>query len=98
MLAFEPWPIPNPSVMAVELDGTADHVELRVYSPAMDLESVVDSGPCVPGWNEIPMPAGWMAKAPNGVYFVRVAAWLDGSVSEPFKPSTFVLLRPSAAP
>jgi len=79
--------------VAVELDGRADSLRLRVYSVAENCEAEVDSGPAPQGWSRVSLPATFLRSAPNGEYFVVVTASRGGAVSLPAKPARLVFLR-----
>lgn len=93
ILALQPCPNPNPEQVAVELDGRADSLRLRVYSVAENCEAEVDSGPAPQGWSRVSLPATFLRSAPNGEYFVVVTASRGGAVSLPAKPARLVFLR-----
>jgi hypothetical protein len=73
-------PNPNPSVIAVDLEGSADGIQGTLFSVA---EVVVDRfqwGPQPSGWSRLPLPAAFRS-LPDGVYYLRLQAVRDGIVS-----------------
>jgi hypothetical protein len=57
----------------VLLDGPADRVTLKVYTPAWVLVGESEAGPLSKGWGRVPMPIG-LAQAPRGLYYFSVQA------------------------
>ena len=76
----------------MDLSAPADKVEVRVYSVALALIAVADSGPVQAGWVEVSLPAVWAATLPNGLYYVRATA-TSGSRSAPSKSYKMLVLR-----
>jgi hypothetical protein len=68
-----PVPNPNPNSVAVDLDGRAASITLRVYSSSFVLVSVNTVGPLGPGWVQVPLDPGFLRQAQNGTYYYRVS-------------------------
>jgi hypothetical protein len=89
-------PAPNPSngtgCVAVELNGPADSVVLRVYSKAMVCIGFSSIGAQAPGWTKVPLPLE-MALQPDGLYYYQVKSIRQGA--ENLEPGTgkFMVLR-----
>jgi hypothetical protein len=79
--------------VAVQLDGPADKVSLRLYSLAETRVLDIDAGAAAAGWVQLSLPAGWSAGLRNGVYFVRATAYRGAAASAPCAPARLVLLR-----
>jgi len=67
------WPNPNPLAALVYLEGPADRVTLKVYTPAWVLVGLSENGPLAKGWGRVPMPSE-VAQAPRGLYYFSVQA------------------------
>ena len=93
VLAAVPLPDPDPLSVMVQLNGPADSVELRLYSPAMTLLGKVQSGPCITGWNNIPLPGDWLSAAPHGLVYLDCRALRGGQRSLPVAPARFFRTR-----
>ena len=87
-----PVPNPNPAALKALLEGPVDSIELRVYTPAMVCAGTVAGGAESQGWATVPLPADFVAAAPNGVYFFRMTARRGGSESKSVQ-GTFMVLR-----
>jgi len=71
---------PNPTALAVQLKRGVDKLTLKIYSAAMAVVAQQELGSCGPGWQTLPLPAAFLAQAPNGTYyFVVVAQSASGS-------------------
>jgi hypothetical protein len=67
--------------MAVRLEGGAEWIEARFYSPAFTLlERERVPGPYVSGWNRVSFPGGDL---PPGLVFYTLIAGRSGRVSVP---------------
>jgi len=73
ILKAMPVPNPNPNSVAVDLDGRAASITLRVYSSSFVLVSVNTVGPLGPGWVQVPLDPGFLRQAQNGTYYYRVS-------------------------
>jgi hypothetical protein len=68
-----PAPNPNPVGIYVKLDGQADEIRARVYSPGMKcVGQMAITGNFKQGWNLARLPEAWSSKLPNGIYFVSL--------------------------
>lgn len=86
-------PNPNPAFVAVQLDGPADEVVLRIYSAAETCLAVVSSGPSSSGWMQVALPKAWSNGVANGVYYLRVEARRGTIRTMPVKPARAYLVR-----
>lgn len=93
VLVCQGVPNPDPLTVAVQLNGPADQVELRLYSPGMTLLAKLNVGPLAGGWTQIPLPAEWINAAPHGLAFVTVQAKRQAQRSLPFVPTRVFRLR-----
>jgi hypothetical protein len=93
ILSQVPVPNPNPKSLALLLDGSADGVEVRVWTEAFVLVAEGWSGPVDAGWNRVPFPAGFPGSVPPGLYYVTVQATRGASVSPPIAPARVLELR-----
>jgi hypothetical protein len=93
ILGLRPYPNPNAHGVAVQLEGPADKVTLRLYSLAETRVLDVDSGAASPGWVQLNLPVGWASGLRNGVYYVRATAYRGAVASAPTAPARLVLLR-----
>jgi hypothetical protein len=89
ILAVQPRPQPNPSSLAVKLNGNADALLFDLYSANLVRQQVQLSGTFGPGWNQVAVD---LKGVPNGVYFYRLEARRGGARSSPAK-GTLVLIR-----
>lgn len=79
--AGSPWgvlkavaePNPNPACLRVLMEGPADAVEWRVYTPALACAAQGRGGPVAAGWNRVPLGAELDGLA-SGLYHVQVRA------------------------
>jgi hypothetical protein len=72
------WPQPNPRWLAVKLQGNAERLEVRLYSPAWILFERFEAGPLTKGWNQLPLPDA----AARGLQYFKVCAVDAGRRSE----------------
>lgn len=69
-----PVPNPNPKALAVNMEGPADGVTVRIYTKAFFQVLVFSSPPLGVGWSQIAVP-GSIQNLPNGVYYVQIQAF-----------------------
>jgi hypothetical protein len=86
-------PNPDPSSLAVLLEGDVDRVELRVYGVSMACLGRADSGPQRQGWAWVPLPAAFAAAAAPGCYFYRVLSYRSGQACAKPMVGTFMVIR-----
>lgn len=93
MLEALPFPNPNPKSLAVNLAGPADHVEFRIYTPALiRVRTLSVAGNFHPGWNQVSLGNLFDGIA-SDVYFVQVRADRDAAQSSPVLTRVFLLNR-----
>ena len=85
-----PAPNPNPSAVAVHLDGTVKELRLKIYTRAFTLMAQETYGPARAGWTSLPLPQAFLSTAPNGAYYFMVTA---GDVSSLRAKGRLVLNR-----
>lgn len=94
--AHQAWPQPmtlRGGYVSVKLQGPADRLRLKLYTPAMVLVAEVDGPGRGPGWGRLTLgPALWQGMAP-GLYFYTVAAELGSVHSAPVAPGRILLVR-----
>lgn len=73
------FPNPNPLSLALELEGPADQLNLKLYSRAEVLVYSLDGGPAPAGWSRLPLPAGWEHDLANGAYYGVLQASRHGA-------------------
>jgi len=66
-------PNPNPDSVEIQLAGSAEAVQLSLWSSAMVRVLQTSSGACGPGWCRLPLPESYAA-LPRGLYFYEVQA------------------------
>lgn len=93
ILACQGAPNPDPVAIAIRLNGPADQVELRLYSPGMTLLAKLSVGPLPGGWSQVPLPSEWVSAAPHGLSFVTAQAKRQAQRSLPFPPSRVFRLQ-----
>ena len=87
---------PNPNsggwVQAwVQLKGSADKVQLRIYLPSMVLRQQLElPAPMQAGWNQGALDLGGL---PNGLYYVKAVACRGGEKSPPSPALRLVVAR-----
>ena len=84
-------PAPNARELAVQLEGRADALELRLYTADLALLAISNSGPDGPGWLRVALPPAWK-EAPNGTYFYVLRA-RRGVAQAPAHKGVLVLVR-----
>jgi len=72
ILNMQAMPNPNPHSIAINLAGSADSVELAVYTPSMVKVSATTTGPMEPGWNRIPVAS--LLQGERGLLFLVAVA------------------------
>ncbi len=85
-----PWPNPNPQAIAFELEGPADRVSLKVYTPAWVLVAAEESGPVSAGWNRIAWPRA-LQGAPKGLYYFVLKAQQGARQARPRQGRCYLL-------
>lgn len=88
-----PVPNPNPTSFELLLSGPAEETELRLYTSAEVCVVVIKGPACRAGWCSVPMPAEWLARAPNGVFYARAWAKQGGRSSRPSGVAKLIILR-----
>ncbi len=89
-----PVPNPNPGVFAVDLEGPADQVTLRLYSKAMDCVLVLPiPGAYQAGWNRVPLPAGWSGGLANDLYYAVLESRQNGLSRQARHPVLIDILK-----
>lgn len=90
------WPDPLvPGIqgwVSFKLEGPADQVTLRIYTPAMVCVGSAQSGASLPGWGRLAMPAATTALH-SGLYYYEVRAQRGESMSRP-AIGRMVILQP----
>ena len=77
------FPDPNPLAFAVDLDGAADGLELKIYSDAEALVAKAEGTGRSGGWSQLPLGPAWANGLSNGTYFARLVARRGGLASAP---------------
>ncbi len=93
---LEAWAVPNPDprALAVDLDGQADSIGCRVYTQAMVCAASTEMpGHWRPGWNRVPLPAGFMAGLADGLYELVVTSDGTGGERACPRPLAVMILR-----
>jgi beta-glucanase (GH16 family) len=85
-----PVPNPNPNSLAVELNGPADAVNVRVFTKALVLALEFSRPGLAAGWQRISVPGGWQ-NLPSGLYYVQVQAIRGQAVSRAVVTRAMVL-------
>lgn len=67
-------PNPNPSQIAVLLEGRTQVLSLRIYGQSMRMLAHADAGPVGPGWVSMPLPPEFPSQASGGTYYYRVSS------------------------
>ena len=81
IVAAAPIPNPDPNVLAVEMAGPGDGVEMRVFTVALVLTAQEQKNiPLGIGWNEVPLGDLFRSLAP-GPYYVQVRASSGAAIS-----------------
>ncbi len=94
ILQAVPVPNPNPGVFAVDLEGPADQVTLRLYSKAMDCVLVLPiPGAYQAGWNRVPLPAGWSDCLANDLYYAVLESRQNGLSRQARHPVLIDILK-----
>jgi hypothetical protein len=93
VLSFQAWPNPDPNAFAVQLDGAADEIEIRIYTQAETCVGVFRGSSAQAGWNQVPLPVGWANDLAHGLYFARSTARRGSLISPPVRATKMVLLR-----
>jgi hypothetical protein len=88
--------VPNPNAGALYglLDGSADALDIRVYSSALVRIATFEvSGAFAAGWNRIPLPAAWDLGLPNGIYYVQALPRRQGLTGFGAAPAKLYVAR-----
>ncbi|MES2201679.1 MAG: glycosyl hydrolase family 18 protein [candidate division FCPU426 bacterium] len=93
ILGAWPLPNPNPSIFRVRLDGAVDSLQLEIYTEAMQVVVSTAAGPFSSGWQNMAVPADFLASAPNGVYFYRLISKSGGSDGSVRPKGKLLMLR-----
>ena len=93
ILACLPVPNPDPLWIALNLDGSADDVELKLYSPGLTLLKQLSSGPLPSGWSKVPLPAEFLSAVPHGLCYLSVRAKRGAQRSLPASPARLYRLQ-----
>ena len=93
ILDLLPFPNPNPKVLAVLLNGSADRIDVKIYTTAFVMVGASGAGPFPSGWAQVPLPTAWLESAPNGRYYLRATATRGSAVSPAVKPAKAFMLR-----
>lgn len=86
-------PYPNPANSAgawiyVELEGTAEEIEVRIFTKAMAaLPSHRMEGRWGPGWQRLPLE---LEGLPSGLYYLRLKVGRAGKLSAPALTKIFL--------
>ena len=86
----QPAPNPDPRALCLKLAGSADSVEIQVYSSAMTLVARASSGPRPAGWVSLALPEALEPSA-SGLYYYSVSAKRAGTLSRTVKGVFFKL-------
>jgi hypothetical protein len=94
ILQAMPVPNPNPTGLAVQLDGPADGVAVKIYSKALTrvLNLKVDRRLSA-GWSTVALPVGWSSGMARGLYYVVVRPITGGAEGKGPGPVKLVCLR-----
>ncbi len=75
-------PNPNPDQLAVDLNSSADSLDVRIYTKALVLALDFQTGRLNAGWNPVVLPPT-LGRLSNGLYYVLVRAGRGPAVSQP---------------
>lgn len=92
--ALVPLPNPNPAVLKVRVQGRADALRLKLWSPAYTLVDTMDfNGPLGPGWVTLPLRGQDWVGLGNGLYFLTLEARRGIQAAPKVPPARVILLR-----
>ena len=83
-------PNPNPVALAVDLAGSADALDIAVYTKALALALSFKPSAFKAGWNRVILPAAF-GRLPNGIYYVLIKARRGSATSAPLLLKVMVL-------
>jgi hypothetical protein len=68
-----PYPNPDPSRIAVLLNGGASSVTVKIYGKSLVLFDEFQSGPLPSGWSSIALPPAFLNRAAAGTYYFKIS-------------------------
>lgn len=87
------FPNPNPIALYFKLRGTADEIELRIYSKAMVVVEVFRKGHSVSGWQRFDFAGSQLAQSANGLYYYRIVSRKAGREESRSKAGFLLYMR-----
>jgi hypothetical protein len=84
-------PDPNPRTIVFDLEGSADEVELRIWTVGLRLVAEASAGPFRPGWGRVAVPESVLRGA-SGTYYYSLEA-VQGSRRSFSAPGRLLILR-----
>lgn len=76
------WPNPGAKALQLHLQGNADSIEAKIYTPGMTVIGQVQSGPRAAGWSSLVLPPDWSGAQANGLYYIKLTAKRGGVSSK----------------
>jgi hypothetical protein len=86
LLALSGVPNPDPHSLALQLESPADAAVISLWTPALTLLGRWRCGPLGAGWQQVALPPGILAGAPDGILYVTVQLERGAKRSAPIKP------------
>ena len=88
-----PYPNPNPTGLHFQLQGSADHVELRIYTKAMVCLEILRKDQCSAGWQHFDFSGSRLLGSANGLYYYKLVPFKGTTADLSAGPGLLMLMK-----